>query len=194
VAAALMGATLALAACSSDPASPGVANLSATSTTAPSSGGSTKASPLAYSQCMRAHGVTDFPDPDSQGRIDIQAGPGSDLDPNNPTFQAAQQACQSLRPKPTAAQQHQFQQAALKFAQCMRAHGVSDFPDPSANGGIRIRAGQGSDLDPNNPTFKAAQQACQKDLPGAKLGGGTRIQVGQAPGSSSGSGSGSVGA
>ena len=56
---------------------------------------------LAFSKCMRAHGVHDFPDPTfSGGRISmrIKGGPGSDLDPNSPTFQAAQKACQSDLP------------------------------------------------------------------------------------------------
>ena len=54
-------------------------------------------SALAYSKCMRAHGVKDFPDPQISGgsiRLSLRGGPGSDLSPNNPTFQRAQQACQ----------------------------------------------------------------------------------------------------
>ncbi|HWF22448.1 MAG TPA: hypothetical protein VG226_09905 [Acidimicrobiales bacterium] len=150
--------------------------MSATSTSAASSssgasGTNKAAGALAFSQCMRAHGVTDFPDPGSGGRISIQGGPGSDLDPNNPTMQAAQQACQALQPKPSAAQQHQMEQAALKYSQCMRAHGIKDFPDPSSSGELQLHAGPGSDLDPNSPTFQAAQNACQHFLPGANGGG-----------------------
>jgi len=52
---------------------------------------------LAYSACMRAHGIKDFPDP-SNGGIQLRVSPGSDLDPNNPTFQKAQQACQKDLP------------------------------------------------------------------------------------------------
>ena len=52
---------------------------------------------LAFSACMRAHGIKDFPDP-SNGGIQLRGGPGSDLDPNNPTFQRAQQACQKDLP------------------------------------------------------------------------------------------------
>ena len=52
---------------------------------------------LAFSACMRAHGLKDFPDP-SNGGLRIQVHPGSDLDPNNPTFQNAQQACQKYLP------------------------------------------------------------------------------------------------
>jgi hypothetical protein len=52
---------------------------------------------LAFSSCMRAHGLKDFPDP-SNGGLQIQSHPGSDLSPDNPTFQKAQQACQGDLP------------------------------------------------------------------------------------------------
>jgi hypothetical protein len=52
---------------------------------------------LAFSACMRAHGLKDFPDP-SNGGLQIHAHPGSDLNPDNPTFQRAQQACRGNLP------------------------------------------------------------------------------------------------
>ena len=52
---------------------------------------------LAFSACMRAHGIKDFPDP-SNGGLRLSVHPGSDLDPNNPTFKSAQQACQKYMP------------------------------------------------------------------------------------------------
>ena len=52
---------------------------------------------LAFSACMRAHGLKDFPDP-SNGGLQIHVQPGSDLAPNNPTFQKAQQACKGDLP------------------------------------------------------------------------------------------------
>jgi hypothetical protein len=52
---------------------------------------------LAYSACMRAQGVKDFPDP-SNGGLRLTVSPGSDLDPSNPTFQKAQKACQKDLP------------------------------------------------------------------------------------------------
>ena len=44
---------------------------------------------LAYARCVRSHGVSDFPDPSSSGGVGItlHGGPGSDLNPNNPTFE-----------------------------------------------------------------------------------------------------------
>jgi hypothetical protein len=168
-------ALLLLAACSGGSSGPGVASAGTTPKTTTATHTGTHASPLAFSQCMRAHGVKDFPDPDSSGRIGIQAGPGSDLAPDNPTFQAAQQACKSLQPHGSPADQQKSLQNGLKFSQCMRAHGVKDFPDPVQNGqggGITIKGGQGADLNPNNPTFQTAQKACQSIL-GAPAGGQT---------------------
>jgi hypothetical protein len=52
---------------------------------------------LAFSTCMRAHGVKDFPDP-SKGGLQLNSTPRSDLNPNNPTFQKAQQACKGDLP------------------------------------------------------------------------------------------------
>ena len=162
--AALTAAAIAVGAgCSSGSPGPSVASAGTTPNTRAAATGS-HASPLAYSQCMRAHGIKDFPDPDSQGRIGIQAGPGSDLGSDKPQFQAAQRACQSLRPPPPPGQQKTDLQNALKFSQCMRAHGIKDFPDPQQTGqgvGISIHGSPGSDLNPNNPTFTAAQKACQ---------------------------------
>jgi hypothetical protein len=47
-----------------------------------------------YSQCMRANGIPDFPDPTAHG-LQIQYNPGSDLNPENPIFQKAQKKCAS---------------------------------------------------------------------------------------------------
>ena len=74
----------------------------------------------------------------------------------------------------------------------MRSHGVTDFPDPQAVAGggisIRLKAGQGSDLNPNSAQFQAAQRACQSIM-GGPLGGGGHLSksgggAGQASGNS----------
>jgi hypothetical protein len=122
---------------------------------------------------MRAHGVPDFPDPNAQGQIAISGGPNSDLNPNNPTFMKAQNDCQSKLPKPSPAQQAQALQNALKVAQCMRAHGITDYPDPQSKGGrvsISLHSSPGSDLNPNDPAFQAAQKVCMPNAPIAPKG------------------------
>jgi hypothetical protein len=57
---------------------------------------------------------------------------------------------------------------ALKFATCMRGHGVPNFPDPSSGGGLRITPGSG--VNPQSPAFQAAQKTCGKLLPGGGPG------------------------
>jgi hypothetical protein len=61
---------------------------------------------LRFSRCMRAHGVPNFPDPSVKSNgsgvsvtIRMKAGSGG-MDPRSPQFQAAQQACSSILPKP----------------------------------------------------------------------------------------------
>ena len=78
-------------------------------------------------------------------------------------------ACGSARTPATTAASVRYNQALL-FAKCMRSHGVSDFPDPSAGGGIHIQSGSG--VDPFSPAFKAARARCAKLLPGGGPGGG----------------------
>ncbi|MGH2883751.1 MAG: hypothetical protein ACRDPA_13830, partial [Solirubrobacteraceae bacterium] len=54
--------------------------------------------------------------------------------------------------------------AFLKFARCMRSHGVPNFPDPGSTGGIQLTPGSG--LNPASPAFQSAQGQCKKLLPG----------------------------
>jgi len=58
---------------------------------------------------------------------------------------------------------------ALRYAGCMRSHGLTDFPDPSAgsNGlpSFSLNASPTSDLDPQKPQYQAAQKGCKNDLP-----------------------------
>ena len=130
---------------------------------------------LAFAQCMRAHGV-DMPDPGVGGNVTIGGGPGNPVD--QATMEAAQKACQSKLPKgghqPSAAEQKQFQDQAIKFAQCMRQHGI-DMPDPTfssnGSGGGLVQQGVGS-VDPTSSEFQAAQKACQSLLPNRPGGPG----------------------
>jgi hypothetical protein len=126
---------------------------------------------LRYSQCMRLHGITDFPDPTASGDFAIHGtGPNSDLDQNNPTFQAAERACQRYSPQHdvTPAQHTQLEREYLSFARCMRSHGVSDFPDPitgsGGHPGFYFQGGSNSDLNQNNPAFRRGGDACQHIL------------------------------
>ena len=179
LAAALACLALVAAACSS---------AAKTGTGAGPAHGSARQSELAFSRCMRAHGISDFPDPSSQGGIALNGGPGSDLNPSSPLFKAANSACKPLLPPQKAlspAQQAAARAQALKYARCMRAHGISDFPDPNSQGNFQIQASAGSGLDPNNPRFQAANKACEHDLPGGGKGGSFGTNTGGGPGGGS---------
>ncbi len=141
---AIVGFGLLASACGGTSPSASVAQLGTTTTSRPAKGSSNdngNGSPLAYAQCMRAHGVPDFPDPNSQGGFALQGGPNSDLSPNSSAFQQANEDCQRFTPTsglghgPSPAQVAQAQAQALKFSQCMRSHGIADFPDPVFHSG-----------------------------------------------------------
>lgn len=124
---------------------------------------------LAYSRCMRSHGVTNFPDPNSQGVIEGQsssASGGSGMNPNSPTYRAAQQTCQKYASGgSTPADQKQQLNQALKYSACMRSHGVTDFPDPTDNDGQITFNGSGGVG--RSPNFQSANTACQHYLEGS---------------------------
>ena len=168
---------------------PGVAQVGATTTGSAGSGSNGSANPAAYSACMRRHGVPNFPDPDSKGRLDISSGLG--IDPSSPQFRAAQRACERLLPhyQPSAKAQAEFLKQALKYSQCMRKHGVPKFPDPQSSGsGVGLRITKDSGIDPNSPQFKAAQKACKALLPGHKGHKTPEITTGKMQGGGSGAG------
>jgi hypothetical protein len=121
----------------------------------------------AYARCMRGHGVPDFPDPSTSpgGGVSFQidGGPGSDLNHNNPNFMAADKACRALlpgggqAPAPPSAQRIA---AEVTWARCMRLHGLPGFPDPDSEGAF-----DSSKFDENSPAFQTARNACQSLQP-----------------------------
>jgi hypothetical protein len=125
---------------------------------------------IAYAQCIRSHGAPAFPDPvqDQFGHWVFLSTPGSGL--NGPGVPAAENACKKLQPNEVVLTPQEREEALaqlLKFSECMRAHGITNFPDPSTrDGGVGVGL-QG--LDPQSSQFQAAQQACHQYQPaGAK--------------------------
>jgi hypothetical protein len=132
---------------------------------ASAAGGSTRVqAALAYAGCMRSHGVPGFPDPDGSGNFNLSSSPVSSQEA------AANQVCNHLLNVGTqlnAAQQQYTLGQLVKYAQCMRDHGVPNFPDPTTtNGGIGVPGGftfdtAGRNLDQKSPQYQAAARACQ---------------------------------
>jgi hypothetical protein len=126
-------------------------------------GSSPLAQAVAYSQCMRSHGVPTFPDP-------VQTPDGgygyrtNGIDPNSPAFRGAIQACKGL-PSPWNSTGQQLssaqQQAWLNWATCIRAHGLPNFPDPTFSGSEVHDSGVGT----NSPQLQSAMEACKSQRP-----------------------------
>jgi hypothetical protein len=173
----VVGFALLATACSSRAATRGVASLTPTASTGASSASAAAAATpdaMKFAQCMRAHGVPDFPDPVDGGFHIDNTTPGSDLDDSSPQFITAYAACKALSPEGRAAGgtvDPQLQAKALAYAACIRLHGVPNYPDPVFVGGsIRETSRAGSGADPTSPLFVAAQNACQSLQPFASDG------------------------
>jgi hypothetical protein len=122
---------------------------------------------LAYSHCMRAHGVPGFPDPDGSGDIPkLQVVNARNSNPSR--FDSANVACRGLLPvggphqEPTITPAEQADY--LKAAQCMRSHGFPDFPDPTfPNNNVRVNVP--SSINQDSTRFKSAATICTKLIP-----------------------------
>lgn len=121
---------------------------------------------LAYSKCMRSHGIKDFPDPTikSNGNgssvgLGLRGGKNSDLNPKNPAFQAASQACRKFQPGGGNPPQQTAQELAadVKFAGCLRSHGFPSFPDPDGHGVFNLPG----TINSQSSQFNSAVSTCQ---------------------------------
>jgi hypothetical protein len=124
---------------------------------------------------MRSHGVPNFPDPSSGGG-GIQISSSSGINPFAPAFKAAQSQCAKLLPGggPGAhgPPSEQAKQLMLALSRCMRAHGVSGFPDPTLSppadpAADSIAMGRGGvflavprTINTGSPVFQSAAKAC----------------------------------
>ena len=133
-------------------------------------GSSGAAQAIKYADCMRSHGVTNFPDPSGGSGAQLPQG-------SSPALQAAVQACQALQPSAEGSSHATAGEKAtmLHLSQCMRAHGVSGFPDPisslppnprfsSVFGTPGALIGIPIAIDTQSPAFKEAAKVC--GLPG----------------------------
>lgn len=118
---------------------------------------------LNFSQCMRAHGVSDFPDPGPGGGVNLPAG----INPSSPAFRAAQHACQGYfgAGTPTGQALTRDLSDLLRYAKCMRSHGVINFPDPAQRSGLPPGFDFPPNMDLSSPAFLAADHACHSLLP-----------------------------
>jgi hypothetical protein len=163
--------------------SPQVASVTSSTTAATTT---TQNPLLAFSQCMRSNGMTNFPDPQRLvgGNVKLtlhQVGSGC------PHFQAAMRACNHLLPTrgggQEPAQQTRKQLAdELSFARCMRSHGLSRFPDPSAQGGLTVEMVQAQGIDVHSHAVLRVVQTCLPASHGALTPAKVRAAIDNAGG------------
>lgn len=162
-----LAAALLVAACSSSPSATGSGG-TPNAGGPPSAGGPAGArSALAFSQCVRSHGVPDFPDPPPSFQGKFPGSSPQQLGVSQSRIRVAVAACQHLLPAvpgqaPLTAQD---QQDYLRAAACMRAHGITVFPDPVFSGGGVSFPSPPSGVDTSSPRFTRARQICQRLIP-----------------------------
>jgi hypothetical protein len=153
----------------------GSSSKSGASTTGATSGGQFRAR-LNLAKCFRAHGIN-VPDPSTGGGPAAGGGLFRVLrNYSQAQVNAARQACQQYfaqafpRLNLSPAQRAQARQQLVKFAQCMRSHGVN-VPDPTTNSnGFGFRQAFRS-IDRNSPAFQSAAKACANLRPRFGRGG-----------------------
>lgn len=165
----MAGVALLATACGSSTASP-----SSSASTGASASAQTESSPaLAFSRCMRSHGVREFPDPPPSGKLDVPSA--QSLGVGITQLQSAQNACRGLLPNggsgPSRAEVQQEWSEFRRFARCMRRDGVSSWPDPSIRSAtdprpiFRIQpVDPASPIDPNAPQIRSKLHDCDSLL------------------------------
>jgi hypothetical protein len=151
-----------------------------------SASGSPKPQAIAYLDCMRSHGVPNLPDPGPEGGI--QLGSSSGINASSPAFRTAQTRCAKLLPRGgpggLGPSSKRTEERLLALSKCMRAHGVSGFPDPTlgpppsnpqefsiamGTGGVSLLVPK--TIDVSSPAFAQAAAACHF---GSQVGNGHR--------------------
>ena len=118
---------------------------------------------------MRKNGVPNFPDPDRDQRIQTTTSANrgilQKLGVSSARYRHAYRLCRGLQPGGASDSQISAEelQSLLRFARCVRAHGVPAFPDPAAGSTLqRMPPG----LDTHSPAFLTAIQFCRTHVPG----------------------------
>lgn len=194
---AIIAAALALlvAACSGS-SDDSVASLSSTTTTTvpstdqpPSQEGTDEEVILAFAACVRDNGIEGFEDPtiDADGRLEFGGGGGQDPEVDRETLRAARDACsehlEGLAFGPGNIDRSEIEDQLYEFAACMRDNGY-EMPDPEFSG----EPGQGDGggpfggaIDPEDPAFETALEACEAAFGGTLRFGRGRPGGGGAP-------------
>jgi hypothetical protein len=130
---------------------------------------------VGFAQCMRSHGVPRFPDPQSASTAKFPAA--QQLGVSTPQFETAQKDCQHLLPAGTDDEFPRTEVRVLligmlRFSQCMRSHGIAEWPDPTVDsqGQPGFNLIDLPNINADSPQATRAENSCQRLLPSA-LGG-----------------------
>ena len=112
-----------------------------------------------YSDCMRSHGVPNYPDPGAGGGA---AEPTAAIDEQAPAYKSAQTVCAHLHPGSTITPSTSGAQRGgmIVYARCIREHGVPNFPDPRFGSGDTVEVGVVPG-EASSPAFRRAVKACR---------------------------------
>jgi hypothetical protein len=120
----------------------------------------------AYARCMRGHGVPNFPDPHvsisgNHGSVGFAVNPS---ETGSPKFTSAQKTCSKILPAPSGNRSGEHdgpgKQVLLAFARCIRSKGIHDFPDPNAQGQLRLPNVVAAGVDIHSRQFLDAATSC----------------------------------
>jgi hypothetical protein len=122
---------------------------------------------LAFAQCIRDHGITDFEDPTLGEKGQVEFADGAKTNDNPDATKQAHTACSELLEGSIASKDQghngtiEQQDQLLDFAACMRENGF-DMPDPDASGDAF------GGVDKDDPDFAVALVECDGILAGDK--------------------------
>jgi hypothetical protein len=132
---------------------------------------------VAFSRCVRTHGVSNFPDPPTNGGYGLksfaQQSNGRTMSINGvsvsaPAFRSAMVHCNRYLPEgppATSAGLAYSRAAAVRYGRCMRSHRIN-IPDPTVQAGpgghgIGVRVDIPTGMTQNSPAFVNADQYCE---------------------------------
>jgi hypothetical protein len=115
---------------------------------------------LRFAACLHSYGVEGLPNP-----VAAPAAFKNSVTTTSATFTAAMNRCGHLVPGQEneaqgPAHTHQQIDAMLAFARCIRGHGFSRFPDPTANGSVTHEMLAQAGIELHQPALVQAADRC----------------------------------
>ena len=167
---------LTLVACGDKPKDPGIASADGARPSATASSAAAEQDPQKFADCMNKYGIDVKVENDGKGHTGIRVGGPNSKHVDENTMKKAEQACKQYAPgggdgggKPVPKED---QVKFLRFAQCMRDHGIPMEDPKFEGGGVRVGINGGKGNAPPDSKVQAAQKACQSNLPADDAPGG----------------------